>query len=53
VHIKAGGDQAKFWLDPIELAANYGFKAHDLNEIEALVHQHQSMLLEAGDEYFS
>ena len=26
IHVKAGGDQAKFWLEPIELAANYGFK---------------------------
>ena len=28
VHVKAGGDQAKFWLDPIRLGANYGFRAH-------------------------
>ena len=31
IHVKAGVDQAKFWLEPIELAANYGFKGHELN----------------------
>ena len=33
VHIKAGSDQAKFWLEPIILAANHGFCAHELSEI--------------------
>jgi len=53
VHIKADSDQAKFWLDPIELAANHGFKAHELNEIERIIRQHQAELLEAWDEHFS
>ena len=52
VHVKAGADHAKFWLNPIELAANYGFKAHDLNEIERIVRDHQVELLEAWYEYF-
>src|SRR5205085_4406433 len=25
-HVKAAEDEAKFWLDPMELAANYGFR---------------------------
>ncbi len=53
VHVKADGDQAKFWLDPIELAFNYGFKAHELNEIERLIRQHQAELIEAWHEHFS
>jgi hypothetical protein len=53
VHVKADSDQAKFWLDPIELAANYGFRAHDLNEIERIIFQNQAALLEAWDEHFS
>lgn len=52
VHAKAADDQAKFWLDPVELAANYGFKAHDLNEIEGIILQHHATLLEAWYEYF-
>lgn len=53
VHVKAEGDQAKFWLDPIELAANYGFRAHELNEIERIIRQYQNELVEAWNEHFS
>ena len=53
IHIQAADDQAKFWLEPIRLAANYGFAARDLNEIERIIREHQSELLEAWDEYFS
>ena len=31
IHIKAADDQAKFWLEPLFLAANYGFAARELN----------------------
>lgn len=53
IHIKAEADQAKFWLGPIELASNYGFRAHELNEIERIIRQHQGELIEAWHEYFS
>ena len=52
IHIKAAGDQAKFWLDPLLLAANYGFAARELNEIERMILDHQTELLEAWHEYF-
>ncbi len=51
VHVKAGEDEAKFWLDPVDLAANYGFKAHELNEIERIIHRHLAKLLEAWYEH--
>jgi hypothetical protein len=50
IHVKAESDQAKFWLDPISLASNYGFRAHELNEIERIVKQYQAELLEAWNE---
>lgn len=53
IHVKAHNDQAKFWLDPIELAANYGFKAHQLNEMERMIRQHQAVFLEAWYEHFN
>ena len=53
IHIKAGGDQAKFWLDPIELASNYGFKAHELNELKKIIQENQEELLEAWHEHLS
>jgi hypothetical protein len=53
IHVRAAGDQAKFWLSPPQLASNYGFALRELNEIERLVEQHESMFLEAWNEYFS
>ncbi len=53
IHVKAGSDQAKFWLNPIELAANYGFRGHELSEIETIIKQHQTQLIGAWNEYFS
>ena len=52
IHVKAGGDEAKFWLSPVHLAVNYGFSGHELSEIERLVTEHRETLLEAWDEYF-
>ena len=53
IHVKAGEDEAKFWLEPIQVAANYGFKAQDLNEIAKLVALNRELFLEAWDEYFN
>lgn len=52
IRVKAGEDEAKFWLDPIAMAANYGFNGRELNEIAQLVEQHRAGLLEAWNEYF-
>jgi hypothetical protein len=51
IHVKAGEDEAKYWLDPIELAANHGFNGRELNEIERLVDENRPGLLEAWDEH--
>jgi len=51
IHIKAAEDQAKFWLDPIALASNYGFRGNELNEIERIVREHQVEFLEAWYEH--
>jgi hypothetical protein len=51
IHVKAAEDEAKFWLEPISLAANYGFHSRDLSEIERLIQDHQVELLEAWHEH--
>ena len=33
IHVKVGDDEAKFWLVPVRLAANYGFNGRELNRI--------------------
>jgi hypothetical protein len=52
IHVEAGDDQAKFWLQPVQLAANHGFRARVLNEIELLVVQHTPEFIEAWNDYF-
>jgi hypothetical protein len=51
IHVRASGDEAKFWLDPVQLSANYGFNASEINEIEHLVVEHREDLLEAWHEH--
>jgi len=52
IHAKAGGNEAKFWLDSIQLVVNHGFKPHELNEIEKIVKKHQTLLQKAWRKYF-
>jgi hypothetical protein len=30
IHVDRDDDYAKFWLDPVALASNRGFRAHEL-----------------------
>jgi hypothetical protein len=53
VHIKAGDEQAKFWLDPIKLASNYGFRGHELSRIMRIIEEHQTELMEGWNERLS
>ena len=53
VHVKRDRQIAKFWLNPISLAKNRGFKEHELNRIARLVEDNRQKLLEAWDEHFS
>jgi Domain of unknown function (DUF4160) len=53
IHVKAGSDEAKFWLDPVQLAANYGFNGRELKQVQQAVEKHRDELLEAWNAYFS
>ena len=52
VHVDRDELSAKFWLRPVGLARNYGFRPRELTELLAIVEQHQDELLEAWYEYF-
>ncbi len=52
IHVKAGTTEAKFWIDPVELAANYGFDGKTLRRLHAKVEEHRDFFLEAWNEYF-
>lgn len=51
IHIRGADGEAKFWLAPVELAYNYGYRGHELREIEKLVEENQELLTEAWNEY--
>ena len=52
VHVDREDLSAKFWLDPVQLAANFGFRAHELREIQSIVSNHRTELLEAWHGFF-
>ncbi|MBJ7901586.1 MAG: DUF4160 domain-containing protein [Cyanobacteria bacterium RI_101] len=52
IHVKRDRQLAKFWLSPISLEKNRGFKDHELNDICRLVEEHEQILLEAWHDYF-
>ncbi len=52
IHVDRDNLSAKFWLQPISLARNFGFSAKELREIESIILENQSKLLEAWHGYF-
>ena len=52
IHIDRNHLSAKFWLNPVSLARNLGFAARELRQIELLIREHQTDLLEAWNGYF-
>ncbi len=52
IHVRAGSDEAKYWLDPMELGKNYGFNGRELSQIEELIRFYHTDLLEAWHEHF-
>ncbi len=52
VHVERDDSVAKFWLDPVRLQRAAGFRAADLRQVERLVKEQQTRLLEAWHDYF-
>ena len=44
---------AKFWLQPVHLANSAGFGAKELNQLLHLVREHESLFVEAWNEFFN
>jgi hypothetical protein len=51
IHIKGPGGEAKYWLEPLGLAYNYGYAGHELGRIERLVADNRGLFLEAWNDY--
>ncbi len=53
IHVAHAGQYAKFWLDPVMLASNRGFRSHELTAIQRLVGENRQLFLEKWNDYFS
>jgi hypothetical protein len=53
IHIAHSGRYAKFWLDPVNLASNRGFRSHELTVICKLVEENRDFFMEKWNAYFS
>lgn len=52
VHVDRDYCSAKFWLNPVALAVNIGFAAHELRQIRIIIESEQAKLMEAWNGYF-
>ena len=53
IHVERAENVAKFWLQPVSLAGSYGFRAHEITQLRALVIEHRLEFLEAWNAYFN
>jgi hypothetical protein len=53
IHVEAGGDEAKYWLDPIRLQDAHDFSARDRRAIERIINNHRDELMRAWNDYFN
>jgi len=51
MHVRRERMTCKFWLDPIALAGNDGFSAHELNRIRVLIVENREAIVEAWNEH--
>ncbi len=53
VHVSRDAADAKFWLDPVELADNRGFNAKVLRDIQQIIEAKLQTLRNAWDDFFN
>lgn len=51
-HIRRDDALIKFWLDPVEMAYNYGFSNREARLLRRLVIENRDFLKEKWDEFF-
>jgi len=51
VHVRRERLTCKFWLEPVTLSTNSGFKANELNRIRKLILDNLDRIMEAWNEH--
>ena len=52
IHVEQAERYAKFWLSPVSLVRNIGFRSHELSELRRLVEENRAYLQEKWHEHF-
>jgi len=53
IHIEKGEKYAKYWIQPISLARNKNFRAHELTEIKKIIIENIDKFEVKWNEYFN
>ena len=51
VHVERDDATCKFWLQPLSLAANTGFRPKELNRIRGIIHDHLESVTYAWNQH--
>ncbi len=51
IHVANAENYAKFWLNPVSLVWNIGFRSHELTELRRLVEENRRMFEEKWREH--
>jgi hypothetical protein len=52
IHVVAAEKECKYWLEPLELSWNDGFRSGELKEIETLIVANLNLIVEAWNVFF-
>lgn len=52
VHVDRDACSAKFWLNPVILARNLGFRPVDVRRVRRILMAHEAFLVEAWHDHF-
>jgi len=53
IHIEKGEKYAKYWVNPVSLARNKNFRAHELTEIKKIIIANKNKIEDKWNEYFN
>jgi hypothetical protein len=53
IHVAHAERYAKFWLEPVSLARNVGFRGAEINWLRRFVVEKRSIFLQAWNEHFT
>ena len=52
IHVTSGDEEAKFWLEPVELVWGVGYNNRQLRQIQQHMESNRLLLIDAWNEFF-